>query len=45
MGENAAAAHADWHAAYADAQPMEQTPADIHMAIPAAAAQPAWQVA
>ena len=44
-GRNAAAAQADWHAEYAAAQPTEQTPADIHIAIPAAAAHPAWHVA
>ncbi len=44
VGANAAAAQADWHAAYAEAQPTEQTPPDMHIAIPAAAAHPAWHV-
>ena len=41
VGAKAARAHADWHAEYAPAHPIEQTPADMHMAIPAAAAHPA----
>ncbi len=44
VGVNAAAAQAFWHAAYAEAQPLEQTPLDMHIPIPAAAAHPAWHI-